>query len=200
MPILSAAACEPSAGPTGSSEGDAGASTSTTKSGVSVFVGEVEGTDIRVGVAVKGGYAAVFFCGGESSLPATRWFRGASTATKIAIENANGQVDGTIKGSTASGTVRLDADAGAEEKTWTATAIKPGSVAGLYEFKNDAGVGGVVVTDEDDAQGAFVATLKTSPVAQIIVFRPIERVGDRIRCTVGDETFLASPVVPAAPK
>lgn len=147
----------------------------------STFVGDVEGTDIRVGLVTEGGQVAMFFCGGPTSYTqSTKWFRGASEASAISFA-ANGWVaKGGANGDTASGTV----DPGnGNALRWTAHRVPEDGLPGLYELKDDYGTAGVIVLDAEHAQGALVPKNSAIAVEQIEAIRPV-RAGNGVQVNV----------------
>ena len=160
-----------------------------------IYVGTVEATDIRVGLVVESGNAALFFCGGARTLSSTRWFRGASEPQRLSLTATTGATaNGAMTSASASGTVRL-ASNGPELK-WSASRVAAGSPAGLYEYQALDGLGGVVVTDADSAQGAFVPKSLAAPVSQIIVFNPIVPTDERFKVSVDAREIFVTRVHP----
>jgi len=143
------------------------------------FVGDVEGTDVRVGVVTENGKVAMFFCGGPTSLDAsTRWLRGASPPSALDLTAQSWTAKGTASGASASGTVdRGDGKA----LRWTARRVGEDGLPGLYELVDAEGTAGVVVLDADHAQGAFIP--KTGAVQQIEAIRPV-RTNDTVEVRV----------------
>lgn len=156
-----------------------------------VYVGALSGSDVRVGLVVEGGRAALFFCGGPSTLSETRWFRGAFEGERIDLTKNGAHAIGEVGAEEASGTLRTEAgDVG-----WNVTRVHDGSVAGLYEA-NDEGVAGVVVSSEDVAQGAFIAPGPSFEVFQIIVIRPIRLSSLGINVSVAGRDLVVHRVRP----
>ena len=158
------------------------------------YVGTVEATDMRIGLVVESGNAALFFCGGPDSLASTKWFRGASAPERVSITTDGATANGTLTATTATGTVRLASNG--PELRWSASRVAAGTPAGLFEYQAADGVGGVVVTDADSAQGAFIAKTLTAPISQIIVFRPIVPSGERLKVSVDAREIFVTRVHP----
>jgi hypothetical protein len=149
----------------------------------STFVGEVEGTDVRVGLVTEGGSVAMFFCGGATSYTqSTKWFRGAAEPRSIAFAANSWVAKGSADGDTASGIV--DRGNGIPLR-WTAHKVSEDGLPGLYELKDDHGTAGVIVLDADHAQGALVS--KTMAVQQIEAIRPV-RNGNGVQVNVVEAT------------
>ncbi len=159
-----------------------------------IYVGSVDTTDLRVGLVFESGNAALFFCGGPGSLASTKWFRGASEPERLSITKDGATANGTMTATTAKGTVRLASNG--PELRWTASRVAANSPAGLYEYQGADGLGGVVVTNGDSAQGAFIAKNDTVPISQIIVFRPIALVGERFKVSVNAREIFVTRVHP----
>jgi len=124
-----------------------------------VWVGELEGTDVKVAVADKGGGAMVlFFCGGDDSYTThTRWFpEGVLRAKPFSFSEEDWRVEGSIKGNLASGEASSDLF---PSRAWSATAGNSSTIAGLYEGAAPCGKLGLIVTqrspsDAPSGQGA----------------------------------------------
>ncbi len=155
--------------------------------GPAIYVGSVDGTDMRVGLVTENGAGALFFCGGPKTLPNTKWFRPTTLdpnkfdiVSKDGTSRANGQPDGSGE----SGWVKFGTD---DEIAWHVVPVPAGSVAGLYDYKGADGVGGVVVVSGDTTQGAFIDPAPAFKVESIIVIRPVELVdGEKLHVTIGD--------------
>jgi hypothetical protein len=126
-----------------------------------VLVGEVEDSDVRVGVLAGADRLRVFLCGGPTSYEtATRWVRTELepngdfhfSSNELALELTGSLVDG-----------ELDAEliTDGERAVLSARRVRPDTLAGLYEARAECGtVGLIVAQDEPDsepsAQGACV--------------------------------------------
>lgn len=158
------------------------------------YVGDVAGTDIRVGIATRNGKADVFFCGGANSLAKTKWFRGLTFPLEQPFEKDGFSTTVMHEQNRARGTLVFP-DGSSHE--WTASKVESSGLAGLYDVKDDEGVGGVVVMSQNDAQGAFLFKNAGVEVRQIIVVRPISKIGAGIPITVDARSLTASRVQPA---
>lgn len=154
------------------------------------YVGEVAGTDMRVGIAAHNGKADVFFCGGPTSLARTKWFRAlafpleqpfAKDGFSTTVVRGDDQATGTL--------VFPDGTSHA----WSATKVDGNGLAGLYDVKDERGVGGVIVHSQSMTQGAFIAKDVGVEVRQIIVVRPVDR---GLSITVDDRALVATRVRP----
>lgn len=135
-----------------------------------VFTGEVAGTDARVAVVATAGHARFYFCGGATSYPTmTTWF-----ATTRHPDGAIDLPDGSTPGFTLSGDVGQNSVSGSITrtgelpKTFTASRIPSGSIAGLYEGTSGCGHVGVIVADESPPtppvlQGACIGGTSSTP-------------------------------------
>jgi hypothetical protein len=163
-----------------------------------VFVGAVEGSDMRVGVVLENGKAAIFFCGGATTLPKTKWYRGAykfpEPLSITAAAPSTASVSGTLTADEATGTVKLE-DATSPEQSWRATVVSGQSIAGLYESKESDGIAGLVLSADESAQGAFIRSNQPKvEVTQIIVFRPLDIIDQRVKVRVLDRDIFMSRV------
>jgi len=156
------------------------------------YVGAVDGTDIAVGLATQDGKIALFFCGGATSLQSTKWFRGASEPSSIALTIGGATLAGSASDNSASGTIDFG---NGTKQHWTATRVSEDGVPGLYENPMDPnGSAGVVVRDSMTMQGAFIPNAQAM-VEQIVPILPIARMGDSIRVTVNESAPRAITVV-----
>jgi len=124
-----------------------------------VLVGEVEDSDVRVGVLADDARLRVFLCGGPSSYAsATHWVRaelepnGDFTFSTDELQLEGSLVDGVLE-------AELSKDD--ERALVHAKRVGEGTLAGLYEARAECGTVGLIVTqDEPDsqptAQGACV--------------------------------------------
>ncbi|HEX4475887.1 MAG TPA: hypothetical protein VH142_12465 [Polyangiaceae bacterium] len=135
-----------------------------------VFTGEVAGTDARLAVVATAGHARFYFCGGATSYPTmTMWF-----ATTRHPDGTIDLPDGSTPGFALSGDVGQDSVSGSITrlgelpKTFTASRIPSGSIAGLYEGTSGCGHVGVIVADESPPtppvlQGACIGSSSSTP-------------------------------------
>jgi hypothetical protein len=111
-----------------------------------VWVGELNGTDVKVALADKGGGAMVlFFCGGDDSYTTrTRWFpEGVLRNQPFSFTEDDWHVDGAIEGNVAHGTLESELF---PSGSWTATATDSSTIAGLYAGTAPCGRLGLIVT------------------------------------------------------
>lgn len=156
------------------------------------YVGDVEGTDARVGVVVGIQTVVVFVCGGPGTVgTATAWANGeraregsttlASATRKMTLSRDAADEKGEIVGGLVEG--------GIAPLKFAAKRVAPGTTAGLYEATDEFGRTGVVVDDKGRAQGALIPTGSTSTVFQVIVTSPqFER--ESFEVTFQDRTIL----------
>ncbi len=138
------------------------------------YVGDVKGSDARVGIVVGIQSVVVFVCGGSGSVDtATAWANGdrargtttlttgtrTFTLTRAAADEKGDEVGGRVEG-------------GIAPLEFVARRVPSGTTAGLYEAADELGRAGVVVDASVRAQGAFIPTGSTSTVFQIIVISP----------------------------
>lgn len=165
---------------------------------VKVYVGTVDGTDMRVGLVTEHGAAALFFCGGASTLADTKWFRSTSADPKgFNLTKDDWAANGSATDALASGEVQIGAR---NALAWHASRVQDGSPAGLYDYRATDGTGGVVVASEDVAQGAFIGPAPGLKVSQIIVFHPVHPDGEALSVTVDSRPLVVSRVHPAPPQ
>lgn len=152
--VVAAGGCDTTAEPSdaGHAEHDAGPAHE-------VLVGEVEDSDVRVGVLAGGAELRVFLCGGPSSYAsATHWLRTELEANGD-FRFSSGALQ--LEGSLAGGVLEAELITGEERARVRAQAVRDGTIAGLYEAKAECGTVGLIVTQdapdsEPIAQGACV--------------------------------------------
>jgi hypothetical protein len=160
-----------------------------------VLVGEVEDSDVRVGVLADGARLRVFLCGGPSSYAsATHWVRaelepnGDFSFSSEELELTGSLVDGVLE-------AELVAD---DERAMVhAERVRDGTLAGLYEARADCGTVGLIVTQDDPdseptAQGACVGDGHLPD--QVNPIKPISRDSDgaiAVEVVRGDEATRA---------
>jgi hypothetical protein len=184
---LSAIACD------GESEREPDSDSSDAGHALDVLVGEVEDSDVRVGVLAGGDRLRVFLCGGPTSYEtATRWVRtelepGGDfhfSSDELALELTGTLVDGELE-------AELISDG--ERAVLSARRVRPDTLAGLYEARAECGtVGLIVAQDEPDsepsAQGACVGDGHLPD--QVNPIKPISRERDgtiAVEIVRGDE-------------
>lgn len=124
-----------------------------------VLVGEVEDSDVRVGVLADATRLRVFLCGGPSSYAsATHWLR-AELDDDGAFDFQTDQLE--LRGSLVDGVLEAELTRGEESARVRAERVRADTIAGLYEARAECGTVGLIVTqDEPDtqptAQGACV--------------------------------------------
>ncbi len=159
-------------------------STSETETPLRAYVGAVERSTVRVGLATEGGRAEIFFCGDRSNASThTQWFNvtaapGASFQTKVGTWT----VDGHYDAGSAAGTVDFG-DGG--KLAWSAQAQPTDSVNGLYEGTDeDGGRAGVIIADVP--QGVFISGPRDE-FSQITPLFPVVKTsqGIAVKFTVG---------------
>ena len=150
-----------------------------------VFVGEVSGSDARVGVVATPSHARLYFCGGDASFGTmTHWFPGVAldgARALVPVALSDGwSLTGQVDDAGASGEVAVP-DAGTF--SFHASPVSSNTVAGLYEVAGPCGHVGVVVTqaspaDEPTGQGACIGTDVAASVEQVNPIRPIAHAAD----------------------
>ncbi|HVJ93273.1 MAG TPA: hypothetical protein VM580_25905 [Labilithrix sp.] len=161
------------------------------------YVGQVEGSDARVAVVVGPTSLVVFVCGGSASYEtSTVWFRANRTeTTQIDLSRENRKIHLDPAGATtlAGG---LELGDGSDSHNVRVTRVGDDAIEGLYEVKDAEGQAGVVVSNADEAQGAFIQNI-TAKILQIVPIRPIALVENRfLRVNVANRTIEVSRVVP----
>lgn len=140
-----------------------------TAEGRAAWIGALEGTDARVGLVREGAQVALYVCGGPTSMPATRWFRGSVRGDgAIELSSTGASVRAALDASGWSGTLTMAPD---PVRTFTLRAARTGSAEDLYEGTLDGGSVGVVVT-ENTMQGVLRAldgsTFQVLPVRTVV--------------------------------
>lgn len=157
------------------------------------FVGDVEGSDMRVGIVTEGGQAAVFFCGGATSYTnSTKWFRGAAQPTALSFAADGWVAKASANGDTATGTV----DRGnGNALHFTAHKVSESGLPGLYQLKDGNGNAGVIVIDEKTVQGALIPATVGAAVQQIEAILPASRQNDGVQVKVTENAMPRTFVV-----
>jgi hypothetical protein len=150
-----------------------------------VFVGEVDGSDVRVGVVATDHSARIFFCGGDATYKTmTHWVPSAPIDSHGAVaepaDAAGWMVAGHVAAAGVSGTVT---PSGGAAFTFHANPVAKDTIAGLYEAAGPCGKVGLIVaqgssSETPAAQGACVPATGNADPEQVIPVRPIERAGD----------------------
>ena len=153
--------------------------------GPRVFVGEVAGSDARVGVVATDHNARIFFCGGPASyVGMTHWIPSAPIDAHGGIaqpaDGAGWIVEGQVAALGASGTVTVP---GGASFSFHADPVAKDTAAGLYEAVGPCGKVGLIVTqgssgDTAEAQGACVPSSGMADPEQVNPLFPIERAAD----------------------
>lgn len=152
--VLVMTGCDDAAEPS-----DAGRAEPDAAAGHEVLVGEVEDSDVRVGVLAGGAQLRVFLCGGPSSYAtATRWVR-AELDESGDFRFSEGELE--LAGSLVDGVLEAELIAEGERARIRAERVRAGTLAGLYEARAECGTVGLIVAQgergaEPAAQGACV--------------------------------------------
>ena len=127
---------------------------------VRVFVGELGGSDVKLGAVVAGGRARLFFCGGPTSYAEqTRWLQvELDDRARFELDADDWHVRGQLVGGSLSGELEQGAAAPGD---FTAELARTSTLAGLYEGTADCGRVGLIVSQRDEdapatGQGACV--------------------------------------------
>jgi len=172
--------------------------------GPQVWVGEVDGSDVAVGIVASAERSTLFFCGGDSSYPDhTHWFvhRGAlSEATPL--EDGGFRVTLSALGQRIEGTLSIN---GADPAAFSADRTLPGTFAGVYDARVPGGHAGLIVRQPSraapaQAQGTCLTViLGATVVEQVNPVMPVMPGADSgIAATAGDapsEMFTLRPLV-----
>ena len=171
-----------------------------------VFVGEVEGSDARVGVVATDQSARIFFCGGDASYKAmTHWIPSAPIdgrgGVSLPADNAGWVVHGQIADAAASGMVTVP---GGSTFSFHADPVAKDTIAGLYEAVGPCGKVGLIVSqgsagDSPAGQGACVPASGNADPEQVNPIRPLQRGADgSIAVTVDGAQVLVHAAAPPA--
>jgi hypothetical protein len=180
-----------------------GSSSSPTPGASRVFVGQVEGSDARIGVVATDHHARIFFCGGNATYSAmTHWLASvpidAHGGVSPPADAAGWRVEGQVVQAGVSGTVTV---AGGSTFTFHADPVAKGTIAGLYEGSGPCGKVGLIVAQGSTAetpvgQGACVPASGHADPEQVTPILPIARAADGTIPVVVAGAQL--PVYPAA--
>lgn len=159
------------------------------------YVGEVEGTDARVGIFGKDERSfRLYFCGGPETLGTlTHWFN--TTATEPPPDGYDW--DGQIERDLAQGAIRTP---DGERHAFTARPVTWGELPGLYEATAPCGKVGVIVSpvpnsDELHLQGACAGAV-VADSKQVNPILPLTRRADgsvEVQVEGETETVLVKP-------
>ena len=169
---------------------------------VSVLVGELSDSDVKLGVIANPQRARLFFCGGPDSYEdMTRWVvADLDRDAAFELESDDWRLSGRIDDGALSGRLERDGEDGAD---FIARLIEPDTVAGVYEAMDPCGRVGLIVTQPSSdetatAQGACVGPGHLPE--QVNPILPIARRDDgSIRVELaGDDGPRAAKVIAAA--
>ncbi len=183
-----------------------GSSSSPSPAAPRVFIGEVAGSDARVGVVATDHSARIFFCGGAATYKGmTHWIPAAAIDAHGAVSQpadaAGWAVEGQVAEAGASGTVTPP---GGSAFAFHADPVAKDTIAGLYEAGGPCGKVGLIVVQGStgatpDGQGACVPASGKADPEQVTPIRPIERAGDgTIAVTVDGAQVLVHAAAPPA--
>ena len=150
---------------------------------VQVWVGEVEDSDVAVGIVASSTRSTLFFCGGNLSFADhTHWFVGkAPLAEAKPIEDGAWQVTLSSLSERIVGNVTIN---GSAPVPFSAVTVGEGTLAGLYDASAPCGHAGLVVkqasrVESPAAQGACLGVASNaSVVEQVNPVMPIARGAD----------------------
>ena len=150
---------------------------------VQIWVGEVEDSDVAVGIVASSTRSTLFFCGGNRSFADhTHWFVGkAPLAEARPIEDGTWQVTLSSLSERIVGNVTIN---GSAPVPFSAVTVAAGTLAGLYDASAPCGHAGLVVrqasSDESPAaQGACLGVAADAAVVeQVNPVMPIARGAD----------------------
>jgi hypothetical protein len=172
-----------------------------------VFIGDVSGSDARVGIVATDHSARIYFCGGDATFATmTHWIPSVpidSVAGDLAQQGASGgwSVVGQVGDAGASGTVTV---AGGNVFSFRADPVAAGTIAGLYEAAGPCGKVGLIVAQGSAGQtpagqGACVPATGGASPEQVNPIRPIERAADgTIAVIVDGAQILVRAAAPPA--
>jgi len=155
-----------------------------------VLVGEVPGTDVRLGVVATDQKARLFFCGGPSSYATrTKWFEtGIDASGRLVFERSETEKWG-IDATFGDGIVEGSVDTGdGRPLAFRAIAVRESTIAGLYEATAPCGRVGLIVAQPtlDEIPAGQGACVGPPTLEQVNPLSPIVRAADgTIRVVVG---------------
>jgi hypothetical protein len=198
LATLATAACSSSSTSTGAPNdgGSADAATDASTTGLRVFLGTVDATDVKVAFALENGKVFLFFCGGPMTYAThTKWFRGALAtldSTPFTLQatgwTATGslQTDGTVKGT-------LDRGDGMP-LAWSLESVAPDGTPGLYEAKQpDMGIAELIISPA--SQGSGMQGAYKNPLGQVKQVVPLMPVADGFLVQFEDQNGATQQVV-----
>jgi hypothetical protein len=157
------------------------------------YVGEVEDSDVRVGVVADGEHARVFFCGGDDSFAtATRWFNLEVHDSELNVDDGEWHLHATHSDERVDGEITHDPDAA---RPFSTTPIAEDTLSGLYEGTAPCGRMGLIVSQARkgaaiDAQGACVGDGHTPEQVNPIMPLAAESGKIRVQTPTEDATAL----------
>jgi hypothetical protein len=171
-----------------------------------MWFGEVQDSDVKVGLAEQDGTVTLFFCGGDTSYTTdTHWFADRALLSEPFSFSEDGwSVDGAMKNGILSGSVQ---SAVAESREWTAAPADSTTLAGLYVGAAPCGKLGLIVSQsrqdaEATGQGACLRVEgETAVVEQVNPVRLELSATRELQVSVAsapDELFTVRPVVSVA--
>lgn len=141
--MLAGTACSAGADPNAARQGE-----------LKVWVGEIANSDVDLGIVASATQSTLFFCGGSQSFADhTHWFVGAGPlvdGTRIESGGWHVSVDSAQK--QISGTVVID---GVDSAEFSAEAVGPGTIAGVYDAFVPCGHAGLIVRQPADGDVAM---------------------------------------------
>jgi hypothetical protein len=169
-----------------------------------VFIGEVTGSDARVGVVATDHHARIYVCGGDASYTTmTHWLPSVPIdVVRGALSQDGGTTDWSVEAQVSdSGVSGSLAVAGGATFPFHAERVAAGTIAGLYEAVGACGKIGLIVTQGSSSetplgQGACLPVSGAPNAEQVNPIRPIDRAADGTISVVVD----GAPIVlrPAA--
>ena len=184
-----------------------GSSSSAAALPVRVFVGQVSGSDARIGVVATDHSARIFFCGGSTTYTTmTHWIPAVpidAHGGTLALQEGSGgwTVAGQVSDAGVSGEVT---PANGSMLPFHADPVATGTVAGLYEAAGPCGKVGLIVAQGSTSetpvgQGACVPAIGGASPEQVNPIHPIERAPDgTIAVVVGGAQISVHAAAPPA--
>lgn len=119
-----------------------------------VWVGELADSDVAVGIAASGSHSTLFFCGGDRSFTDhTRWFIDAGPLVDgVQIDDGVWHVSIRSVSAQIAGTLVID---GLDSAPFSAEAVTPGTLAGVYDALAPCGHAGLIVRQPTDTSPAL---------------------------------------------
>lgn len=162
------------------------------------WVGDVENTDIRLGIVGDPTRLRLFFCGGpETWRTDTRWLivDVEEAGGSFEYEESGWRVRGEFEDEVVVGQLERD---GSRRGSFRAEPTNKRTLAGLYEGDSQCGRIGFIVTqldleEEPTAQGACLGAGLPQQVNPIL---PIAEVNGRIRVKIGETEALVREAAP----